>query len=200
MGSAACRSRTRGKDSAFQRFGGYRRRNASWTQRRLGSAPFLLGLNQVPFRLDSFLVGCNRSLSRRISLPATARSAALAPSAPVDHQLSTLSPQLTRDFPRKGPARLHRDSHFNEPVACLGRAYPLIGLRGRIGQGKSYWQLVRYHTLNGRSRGGIQLGLMVSSIARALPGTRRINLRRSSRISMELTEGGVRLKNRAKSA
>ena len=36
---------TRGKVSAFQRFGGCRRRNASWTQRRFESAPLLLGLN-----------------------------------------------------------------------------------------------------------------------------------------------------------
>src|ERR1035441_4857325 len=52
----------------------------------------------------------------------------------------------------------------------------------------------------GRSSGGIQSGLMASSMARALPGMRRMNPLCSSRISMEFTDGGVRSKNRWKSA
>ena len=59
---------------------------------------------------------------------------------------------------------------------------------------------LRGHNLKGRSSDGIQSRLMVSSIARALPGMRRMNPRCSSRISMEFTDGGVRLKNRWKSA
>lgn len=55
---------------------------------------------------------------------------------------------------------------------------------------------VRHQNLKSRSSGGIQSGLMVSSMALAVWGTRRINPRCSSRISMEFTDGGVRLKNR----
>ena len=56
------------------------------------------------------------------------------------------------------------------------------------------------HYLNGRSSSGIIAGPINSVMPRAWPRAREMNPRCSSRISIELTDGAVRLKKRCSTA
>ena len=99
--------------------------------------------------------------------------------------------------------RFDLSDDMNQRITEEGRSHPTVRvLAGVISPGGVLSPLQRtpHQNLKGCSRGGIRSGSMQSSIALATPGVRRMNPRCSSRISMELTDGGVRLKNRCRSA
>jgi len=71
-------------------------------------------------------------------------------------------------------------------------------LPGRAGNCKDTGgaEVLSAQNLKGRSIGGIESGGRVISMARAFRAMRRMNSRCSNRMSIEFTEGGVRLKKR----